>query len=347
MPVNLAEVAADYFEIEEEAINTATGTTLLGGTFDDPAIRRLFSRRRHTTKLREYTLRGAVFDTGICTLHAGGRLIAETAYLVDQSEWTEPDQRVDKTFNGDGAHRPIIGFNRNWPDYYHWTAQILPAIDHAIRMCEGVRPLCILPQIGRTQEASLRLLGHVDARYLSVAPHQRVQISTCQYSELLNGTAAFEVSFRVRDTFGRLQQRTSNEASAGERVYVAQPNGQEPRMCNEDQLVDKLRRFGFREVAPDRLSPEEQIAVFGRARAVVGLHGVGLTNIGFCHPGTLVYELIPRSRPNACMCAIAQSTSLIYAADLVDDDIDETKSGWPVNVRQVEARLEELLDLVA
>ena len=346
MPVNLSEVASGCLEVEEETINTATGTTLLGGTFHDPAVRRLFSRRKHTTRLRVYTLDGSVFDTGVCTLHMNGRLVAETAYLVDEGDWTEPDERVDKMLRADGTHRAIIAFNRNWRDYYHWTTQVLPAIDHAIRRCDNARPLCILPQISRAQEASLRLLGHVEARYVSVAPHQRVLIDTCQYSELLNGTAAFGVSFRVRDTFRRLEQRTGNDASAGELIYVTQSGHHARRMCNEDELIRVLHRFGFQTVVPDRLSPEEQIAIFRRARVVLGLHGVGLTNIGFCHPGTVVYELVPRSRPNACMCMIAQSCSLIYAADIVDDETQGAEGHWPVSVSSVEARLEELLALV-
>ena len=349
MPVSLSDVAVDAFDIEPEAVNTATGTTLLGATFTDPALRAAFSRRSHTARLRQYTVNGAVFDTSLCTMHVHGSLIAETAYLAAGHEWTEPDARIDKVLNADAGHRPILGFNRGWADYHHWTAQVLPAIDHAIRTCRGMRPLCILPQIGRSQEASLRLLGHAHARYVSVAPHQRVQISSCQVSELLTGGADAGVSFSVRDTCRRLAERVGSGADAGERLYVAQSDAPPARLVNEEALTQLLGRMGFRVVATGGLTPEERIAIFRRARAVVGPPGAGMSNIGFCAPGTLVYELVPRASPANRVSLLAQAAGLIYAADLFDDHPDEggTSAAWRADPALVAARLEELLDLVA
>lgn len=349
MPVHLIDVAADASDIEPEAVNTALGTTLLGPTFTDPALRAAFSRRDHTARLRQYMVNGAVFDTSLCTLHMHGRLIAETAYLAAAHEWTEPDARIDRVLNADPGHRPILGFNRGWADYHHWTMQVLPAIDHAIRTCRGMRPLCILPQIGRSQEASLRLLGHAHARYVSVAPHQRVQISSCQVSDLLTGGSDAGVSFSVRDTCRRLAERVNGTADAGELLYVAQPDAGPARLVNEAALIERLGRMGFRVVATGALSPEEQIAIFRRARAVVGPHGPGMSNIGFCAPGTLVYELVPRAAPVNRVCLLAQAVGGIYAADLFDDCPADaaTDGAWRADLALIENRLEELLDLVA
>lgn len=348
MPVQLPDVAADAFDIEPEAVNTATGTTLLGATFTDPAVRAAFSRRGHTARLRQYVLNGAVFDTSLCTMHLHGRLIAETAYLAAGHEWTEPDARIDKVLNADAGHRPILGFNRGWADYHHWTMRVLPAIDHAIRACQGMRPLCILPPIGRSQEASLRLLGHTHARYVSVAPHQRVQISTCQVSELLTGGADAGVSFSVRDTCRRLAERANSTADAGDLVYVAQSDAPPGRLVNQEALAERLGRMGFRVVATGGLTPEEQIAIFRRARAVVGPQDTGMSNIGFCAPGTLVYELVPRASPASRVSLLAQAAGLIYAADLFGDTAEAATDGaWRADVALVETRLEELLDLVA
>ncbi|GAN78147.1 glycosyltransferase family 61 protein [Acidisphaera rubrifaciens] len=349
MPVHLTDIAAEASDIEAEAVNTATGTTLLGATFTDAGLRAAFSRRGHTTRLRQYTVTGAVFDTSLCTMHLHGRLIAETAYLAAGHEWTEPDARVDKVLNADAGHRPILGFNRGWADYHHWTMQVLPAIDHAIRTCRGMRPLCILPQIGRSQEATLRLLGHAHARYVSVAPHQRVQISACQISDLLTGGADAGVSFAVHDTCRRLAERANATADAGELLYVAQSDASPAPLVNEEALALRLGRMGFRVVTTAGLTPEEQIAIFRRARAVVGPPGTGMSNIGFCAQGTLVYELVPRAAPSNRLSLLAQAAGLIYAADLFDDHPaeDAAEDGWRADPALVEARLEELLDLVA
>ncbi len=53
---------------------------------------------------------------------------------------------------------------------------------------------------------------------------------------------------------------------------------------------------------------------------IVAPHGAAMTNIGFCEPGTQIYELIPTDYPNACFNRIAQLMDLDYAADAFRND---------------------------
>jgi len=349
MAVRLEDVATASFDLEPEAINTGTGTTLLGTSFTDDGVRRAFLRQDTTVRVRQFTLENVVFDTTTCTLHHRGQIISESTYLTDPHEQGEPNEAVDRVLTADPTDQPMIGYNRAWTNHYHWTAQALPAIDHAIRACRDARPLCILPPVTPSQVELLRLLGHTRAKFVSLPQHQRVQLRTCQYSELTCGRAAFGVSMTARRTFDQLAAAARRPTPTAPLIYVARTDSQHRRMRNEEALIGFLEPLGFRSVSPGSLSPEQQVVLFREARAVIGPHGAGMTNIAFCRPGTLVYELFPRFYPNACMNRLAQSGGLIYAADLFDGTgsvADQLHGEWSVDLDRVERRLTELLQLI-
>ncbi len=80
--------------------------------------------------------------------------------------------------------------------------------------------------------------------------------------------------------------------------------------------MEFLREQGVRIVVPGALSLGEQIDLFRAARAVIGPHGAGLSNVAFCEPGTILYEFIPEHYTNPCFARLAQATGLHYWADL-------------------------------
>jgi capsular polysaccharide biosynthesis protein len=75
-----------------------------------------------------------------------------------------------------------------------------------------------------------------------------------------------------------------------ERIYIVRKGSR--RLVNQDELLDRLRRHGFRPVALEELSFEEQIRLFHDAEAIVATHGAGLTNLLFA-TNALVVEIFP------------------------------------------------------
>jgi capsular polysaccharide biosynthesis protein len=53
---------------------------------------------------------------------------------------------------------------------------------------------------------------------------------------------------------------------------------------------------------------------------VIGAHGAGLTNVVFCRPGTILYELMPNFYINPCCRRLAQTAGLTYHADIFEAD---------------------------
>ena len=344
MSVGIAEVALSAIDLEPDAVNTAAGPILLGDTFTDASVRDYFDRQAHTTRLRQWRLRDVVLDTYLAMLFHGGQRVRETTVLVPEADAPEPSDRVDRVLSVEPGSLPIVGYNRIWTNYYHWVAQALPAIDNAIQHCTDHHPVCLLPPMGPLQQQTLALLGHRRARYLSVTEFVRARLALCEFSDLL--LSAFTVSMSARRTWDRLAAAARSDIATAPHIYVARTDSTNRRMVNEDELIAYLETVGFRIVLPGSYTPEEQIVLFREARVVVGGHGAGMTNIAFCRPGTLIYELLPAYYPNACFNRMAQSGGVTYAADMFQGEgtiETQLQSRWWVDLDVFKRRLETLL----
>jgi len=75
-----------------------------------------------------------------------------------------------------------------------------------------------------------------------------------------------------------------------ERLYIVRRGMR--RLINEQELLERLERHGFRPVDLEEYSFPDQVALFYDAEAVVAAHGAGLTNLLFADK-TLVIEISP------------------------------------------------------
>ena len=76
------------------------------------------------------------------------------------------------------------------------------------------------------------------------------------------------------------------------RLFVSRQDADHRRLRNEKELVSLLAsRLGVTPIVPGELSVREQIKLFSQAELVVGIHGAGMSNIVFCHPGASVVEI--------------------------------------------------------
>jgi capsular polysaccharide biosynthesis protein len=62
------------------------------------------------------------------------------------------------------------------------------------------------------------------------------------------------------------------------------------RPTNEEEIVRRLTEVGFSVLYLTQYSVQEQVAIFSRAKMIVGTHGAGLSNLVFAQAGTIVYE---------------------------------------------------------
>jgi capsular polysaccharide biosynthesis protein len=75
------------------------------------------------------------------------------------------------------------------------------------------------------------------------------------------------------------------------RLYIARTDSTQRTLLNEAEVMARAEQAGFTPVELSRLPVGEQVRLFAEATHILAPHGAGLTNIGFCRPGTKLCEL--------------------------------------------------------
>ena len=102
-----------------------------------------------------------------------------------------------------------------------------------------------------------------------------------------------------------------------ERLYITRRRETLRRVDNEDQVIETLDRYDFKVVDPGALSFQDQVRLFSRCRALVSVHGAGLTNCLFMPERGRVLELYRalvsrRDGMNACYWRLSTASNLDY-----------------------------------
>lgn len=126
-----------------------------------------------------------------------------------------------------------------------------------------------------------------------------------------------------------------------ERIYVSRQRSAKRRVANHDAVEALLRRHGFATVHLEDHDVASQARLFRGARAVVGVHGSGFSNVVFCRPGTTLVELFHPSETPSYFWVLSRQCSLRYRA-FVAARAPEPRAHLDVtvNVGALEAMLE-------
>lgn len=76
-------------------------------------------------------------------------------------------------------------------------------------------------------------------------------------------------------------RRKINRILISRGANLRNPLRQRRRFLNEEKLIEKLKKYGFKSYCLENMSIEEQIDLFYDAEFVIGAHGAGLSNIVF------------------------------------------------------------------
>ena len=96
------------------------------------------------------------------------------------------------------------------------------------------------------------------------------------------------------------------------RVYISRALAPGRRVQNEPQILPLLARHGFEVVHAEKLSFEQQVALFSSAQIVVAVHGAGLSNLVFAPAGARALELRSPTHTNECFRSVARHRGLDY-----------------------------------
>ncbi len=134
----------------------------------------------------------------------------------------------------------------------------------------------------------------------------------------------------------RLNDQIPITNQSPKKIFIDRKSARTRRIINDDEVRKFLSAHGFEFVQLELLTFEQQVSFFSQAEIVVGVHGAGLTNIGFCQATTtVVFELLPAMCATSAFWKLACAKGLQYRALVCEDPSGEKPdySTWIHNSR--------------
>ena len=119
-----------------------------------------------------------------------------------------------------------------------------------------------------------------------------------------------------RENFSRLKQFIYERVDFTpnndfDKIYVSRKHARARKVLNEDELIDALRKKGFKCLELEQTPLAEQINIFRNCRTLLSIHGAAITNAIFMPTGSRIFELYPKQiageRFNGCYHRLSQA----------------------------------------
>ncbi|MCW8306169.1 glycosyltransferase family 61 protein [Acidiphilium sp. PA] len=221
-----------------------------------------------------------------------------------------PDYMIDYAIS---CHH---GINLN---YYHWLILFLPKlhpkmIDTVLEQSHGKMPTIIFPPLTdsfhiESVEAITKILA---MPYVVPDLCDHISVNTLIYP-IPERSIGLTPHPLVREMLLLLRHELLDPSyDHFEKIFISRRDTKNRIISNEHDIATALESRGFQVVTLTSMSLREQITIFSNARFVVGQHGAGLTNIGFCNEGTKILELHNPSYQNWCYRRLSAISNLDY-----------------------------------
>lgn len=260
-------------------------------------------------------------------------LVKESRYLANNVERRIELSLRDATIALDDDVTWIIAGNASSKyNYWHWFAQMLPAILHCRDFARSTNNLnygIVTGPLRDWQLESLAVLGIPPTHVVQLNVFQNARAKKCLYSDLLSDAHVFSANcYRksLRETFIKW---ANGADSAAEKLVISRKDTKKRPLLNEDALHAALTDKGYKVVTGGTLTLREQIQYFHGASVIVAPHGAGSTNVLFGRPGARYVELAQLSYANAGPLSMCKTSQMLTWVDLFEDDgKGQSTEGW-------------------
>lgn len=297
-----------------------------------------------------YRLENVVLDVYYKVFFQDGRVIRDSSHYIAgdllASISVNSDELIDFTDEG----IVFCCFDHWENNYFHWISHALPAFFAAKQSGRDGKYL-IPAELTPWQCRTLELLGIDSSQCIKVIKTKQYAFSCLEYYELATGEADFVNSQLSVKTYEAMISNVKIPVTSElchDKIYISRVNKENRHLSNEQDLITMLEKKGYFILDPEKYSIDEQIIIFQQAKIVVALLGAGLSNIAFCKPGTIIYELIPSHHDNPCFLVMSLQGKLRYWADKFATGVTHNRpdhlSAWvnALDIQFVETRLGEL-----
>lgn len=260
----------------------------------------------------------AVFASGAGP--GGGQIIEESLWHSELYfyEWFRNDRTTNWKWRVNRTWQPSLRisepvnycFHRFHFQYFHWLIDCLPRV-------------WLLKNRGPEPKASKWVVGplntpmHVATLRLFDIPLEDcvwLEAPVVEFKQMIYSSFDFREPIKTRPSYNNgihhrgwwpeylkeLRDRAVTKyaqpnVSRDLKLYITRDDSKHRLITNGPSVDALLHEYGFIRVTPGTLPFEEQVAIFSRARVIVGTHGAGLTNIIWAAPGAKVLEFMPCS----------------------------------------------------
>lgn len=95
-------------------------------------------------------------------------------------------------------------------------------------------------------------------------------------------------------------------------LYVTRRSAVRRRILNESDLIERLHDHGVVIITLEGMPLAEQIALFRRAKVIMGPHGAGFTNIAFAQQGSKLVDIYPATHKHPCFAILCDQIGVTY-----------------------------------
>ena len=181
-------------------------------------------------------------------------------------------------------------------NYFHWIIEALPRLLHVRRHMEGGgtvdRVLLPMNEPSRFVMDSIRLFVPELERLVEFSTKSNFDLDRAVF--FLDWRMDPKVQTRYKDSTAIFADRLARPEGPprGDRAFlISRTDVDNRRLVNEDALCEALAEWGVEKLVPSKLDVAGQKALMDQTRLIIGVHGAGMTNAIFCHPGTAIVEL--------------------------------------------------------
>ncbi len=249
--------------------------------------------------------------------------VQDTAIILDNSIVEGPSQQL--RYNNNASVIKNIVFEKGTPrlkkklggtvlslltggagnkNYSHWLFDVLPRI----ALCEEIENISninfyLLPALEeKFQKETLAELNLDKKKCLSSQKYRHILTSKLIITEhpycVTNNSEKditkipYWISEWLRNRFINNHTKDNNFPS---KIYIDRSDSpvntkQMRKVTNEKELLELLKKEGFKVVTLAKMSFTDQVKTFHNAKIIIGLHGSGLANLVFCNSRAKIIE---------------------------------------------------------
>jgi len=255
---------------------------------------------------------GLIYDTQGNVYHLPYYFYNRTNPILPMPSRTTVDEAKNECIH---INKAATFIQRYGHMYYHFLGEALPRMVLMQQQLQDDPSIKILTWGQPYEQSYLELLGITDpsSQMVKYNPSAVYCIDELYVpSPIPRITPSRESLMSVRQAMG---VKTLPLSERNLIIYVSRENEESRRVVNEPDIIAAIQgSFPGTEVVVFRgdLSAKDTIQLFERARAVVGIHGAGLTHILWSAPDTVVIELTFLESPPLMFWHISAALDLSY-----------------------------------